>query len=144
MIHVKDFRKSGGRRETVIIGDGMVDWAAVAAAAREIGYDGFLTLEVPGTAENAEEIAIRSRDALRQSACNQTIGRQHMAKDKLRVAMVSGAGIGANHISCWMSLEKQAKITAVMDVDAELAKNSAHMSGDVPWTTRPRRVAGAR
>ena len=58
-----------------------------------------------------------------------------MAKDKLRVAMVSGAGIGANHISCWMSLEQKAKITAVFDVDPELAKNSAHMAGDVPWTT---------
>ncbi len=49
--------------------------------------------------------------------------------------MVSGAGIGASHIGCWMSLEKRAKITAVMDVDAELAQNSAHMAGDVPWTT---------
>jgi len=67
MIHVKDFRKSESRRETVIIGEGTVDWAAVAAAAREIEYDGFLTLEVPGTAENADEVAIRSRDALRQS-----------------------------------------------------------------------------
>ena len=58
-----------------------------------------------------------------------------MAKDRLRVGMVCGAGIGANHVSCWMSLEKQAKITAVMDVDQELAKNTAHMAGDVPWTT---------
>ena len=58
-----------------------------------------------------------------------------MAKDILRVGLVSGAGIGANHITCWMSLEKRAKITAVMDVDPELAKNSAHMAGDVPWVT---------
>jgi predicted dehydrogenase len=58
-----------------------------------------------------------------------------MAKDLLRVGMVCCAGVGASHVSCWMSLEKKAKITAVMDVEAELAKNTAHMSGDVPWTT---------
>jgi predicted dehydrogenase len=53
----------------------------------------------------------------------------------LRIGMVSGAGIGASHITCWMSLEGRARISAVMDVDAELARNSAHMAGDVPWTT---------
>jgi sugar phosphate isomerase/epimerase len=42
-----------------------VDFRAAAQAAREIGYRGYLTLEVPGTAENADEVAIRSRDALR-------------------------------------------------------------------------------
>ena len=58
-----------------------------------------------------------------------------MGQDMLRVGMVCAAGIGANHIACWMSLEKRAKITAVMDVAADLAQNSAHMAGDVPWTT---------
>jgi len=58
-----------------------------------------------------------------------------MAKGKLRVGMVCAAGVGASHVSCWMSLEERAKITAVMDVEEELAKNTAHMSGEVPWTT---------
>jgi hexulose-6-phosphate isomerase len=65
MLHVKDRREVDGRGQTVIIGDGIIDWRSVAAAAREIGYDGYLTLEVPGTAETADEIATRSRDALR-------------------------------------------------------------------------------
>jgi sugar phosphate isomerase/epimerase len=42
-----------------------VDWPAVAAAARDIGYDGYLTLEVPGTVETTDEVLTRSRDALR-------------------------------------------------------------------------------
>jgi predicted dehydrogenase len=58
-----------------------------------------------------------------------------MAKDMLRVGLVCGAGIGASHITCWMSLEQRAKITAVMDVEGDLARNSAHMAGGVPWTT---------
>ena len=58
-----------------------------------------------------------------------------MASDKLRVAMVCGAGIGASHVQCWRHLEDKALITAVMDVDPELAQITAHMSGDVPWTT---------
>jgi L-ribulose-5-phosphate 3-epimerase len=66
MVHVKDFRRTEARRETVIIGDGVIDWGAVLGALSEINYDGFLTLEVPGTAETADEIAGRSRDALQQ------------------------------------------------------------------------------
>jgi len=65
MLHVKDWRRTEGKRETVVVGEGQVKWAAVANAARDIGYDGYLTLEVPGTAENADDIAGRSRDALR-------------------------------------------------------------------------------
>jgi hexulose-6-phosphate isomerase len=66
MVHVKDFRRTEARRETVIIGDGVIDWGAVLGALSEINYDGFLTLEVPGTADTADDIAERSRDALRQ------------------------------------------------------------------------------
>ena len=66
MMHVKDFRQTESRRELAIIGDGMVNFEGVAKAAGEIGYDGYLTLEVPGTAETADEVAIRSRDALRR------------------------------------------------------------------------------
>jgi predicted dehydrogenase len=58
-----------------------------------------------------------------------------MSQDRLRIGMVCAAGIGASHITCFMSMEKRAKITAVMDVEAELAKTSAHMAGDVSWTT---------
>jgi L-ribulose-5-phosphate 3-epimerase len=65
MVHVKDIRAAGAGRGLVVIGDGVVDFRAVAEAARQIGYDGYLTLEVPGTAETADEVALRSRDALR-------------------------------------------------------------------------------
>jgi sugar phosphate isomerase/epimerase len=65
MMHVKDWRRTDGKREVVIIGEGQVDWPAVAEAAQKIGYQGYLTLEVPGTADTADDIAIRSRDALR-------------------------------------------------------------------------------
>jgi len=66
MMHVKDLRRTAGRRELAIIGEGMVDFPDVAAAAREIGYEGYLTLEVPGTAETADEVAVKSREALRR------------------------------------------------------------------------------
>ena len=66
MLHVKDLRKTERGRETAVIGDGVVDWPRVAGAAKEIGYDGYLTLEVPGTAETADEVAARSREALRR------------------------------------------------------------------------------
>ena len=66
MLHVKDFQRTAGRREVAVIGEGAVDWPGVAAACRDIGYDGFLTLEVPGTAETADDVAVRSRDALRR------------------------------------------------------------------------------
>lgn len=65
MLHVKDMKVSGDDRGVAVIGEGNVDWAGVASAAREIGYDGYLTLEVPATAENADDVCIRSRDALR-------------------------------------------------------------------------------
>jgi hexulose-6-phosphate isomerase len=65
MLHVKDFRRTADRREVVVIGEGTVDWPAVVAAARDVGYDGYLTLEVPGTVETTDDIAVRSRDALR-------------------------------------------------------------------------------
>ena len=66
MLHVKDLQATPGGRKLAIIGDGMVDFGACAKAAREIGYDGYLTLEVAGTAETADEVAARSRDALRE------------------------------------------------------------------------------
>lgn len=66
MVHVKDFQPGEPRGKTVIIGDGVIDWKAVLTALSEVNYDGFLTLEVPGTAETADDIAVRSRDALQQ------------------------------------------------------------------------------
>jgi hexulose-6-phosphate isomerase len=65
MLHVKDIRRGEQRREVVTVGDGAVDWPAIRTAAEEIGYDGFLTLEVPGTSETADDVAVRSREALR-------------------------------------------------------------------------------
>jgi len=65
MLHVKDTRPTDQGREVAVIGEGAVDWPAVAQAARDIAYDGYLTLEVPGTVDTADEIAARSRDALR-------------------------------------------------------------------------------
>jgi L-ribulose-5-phosphate 3-epimerase len=66
MLHVKDLRETPEGRQLAVIGDGIVDFAAAAQAARETGYQGYLTLEVPGTAETADDVAIRSRDALRR------------------------------------------------------------------------------
>lgn len=65
MIHVKDAAPADERREPCTIGQGVVDWRGVAGAAKEIAYDGYLTLEVPGSAETADEVAARSREALR-------------------------------------------------------------------------------
>ena len=64
MVHVKDRAVEDGKGKTVIIGDGTIDFAAAVRALREIGYDGYAVLEVPGTAETADDIALRSRDAL--------------------------------------------------------------------------------
>ncbi len=64
MLHVKDIRPGGRGRGPAIIGQGAVDWPAIARAARDIAYDGFLTLEVAGTVETADDIAVQSRDAL--------------------------------------------------------------------------------
>jgi len=66
MLHVKDFTRTDRGRNVVVIGEGTVDWPGVLQAARDIGYDGYLTLEVPGTADTADDIAVRSRDALRR------------------------------------------------------------------------------
>ena len=66
MLHVKDLQATPKGRKLAVVGDGIVDFRAAAQAAREIGYRGYLTLEVPGTPETADEVAIRSRDALRE------------------------------------------------------------------------------
>ena len=64
MIHVKDLRPTDTGRELAVVGEGTVDWPAIARAASEIAYQGYLTLEVPGTSENADDVALRSREAL--------------------------------------------------------------------------------
>ena len=60
-----------------------------------------------------------------------------MDGDKLRVALVSCAGVGMRHVPCWRLLEDQgkAKITTVMDVDSDVAEVVARVAGGVPWTT---------
>lgn len=65
MVHVKDRVIEDGKGKLAIIGEGMIDFPAAARALHKAGYDGYAVLEVPGTAENADEIALRSRDALR-------------------------------------------------------------------------------
>jgi L-ribulose-5-phosphate 3-epimerase len=65
MVHVKDRGEEAGRPQTVIVGDGTVPFREIGETLRAIGYDDYLVLEVPGTAETADEIAVRSRDALR-------------------------------------------------------------------------------
>ena len=64
MVHVKDQREVEGRNQTVIVGDGTVDFPGVARALWEVGYNGYAVLEVPGAAETADEVAVRSREAL--------------------------------------------------------------------------------
>jgi len=64
MVHVKDRREVEGRGQTAIIGDGTINWPAAARALRGIAYHGYVVLEVPGTAETADEIALCSRAAL--------------------------------------------------------------------------------
>ncbi len=66
MVHVKDLAATPEGRQLAVVGDGMVDFAACAGAMKEIAYDGYLTLEVPGTADNADIVATRSRDAMRR------------------------------------------------------------------------------
>jgi len=65
MVHVKDRRVVEGKGQLAVIGDGLVPFAEVARALADINYHGYLVLEVPGTAENADEVALRSREALR-------------------------------------------------------------------------------
>jgi L-ribulose-5-phosphate 3-epimerase len=43
-IHLKDIR-AAGKHETCALGDGLLDVAAVLAALREVGYDGYLSVE---------------------------------------------------------------------------------------------------
>ena len=65
MVHVKDRAVAGGKEKLAIIGEGRIDFAAAARALHAVGYDGYAVLEVPGTAETADGIAVRSREALR-------------------------------------------------------------------------------
>ncbi len=65
MVHVKDRGEVGGKPQTVIVGEGRVPFREVGEALREVGYDDYLVLEVPGTAETADEVAVRSREGLR-------------------------------------------------------------------------------
>jgi len=47
-IHVKDVRKGVAGVDAILApGEGDVDWPAVMQALRDVGYDGYLTVEVP-------------------------------------------------------------------------------------------------
>ena len=56
--HVKDTDAFAGDAR---LGEGRVDHAAVAAAMREVGYDGWLTLETKGGDATADELAFARR-----------------------------------------------------------------------------------
>jgi hexulose-6-phosphate isomerase len=47
-VHVKDFKIEKSTYSWENIGNGAVDWPAVRAALREIGYDGYVTTEIAG------------------------------------------------------------------------------------------------
>ena len=53
--------------DTVSVGDpGIVDFDAVMAAIRAIGYDGYLTVEVPTLNKDARQIAVQNLTAIRK------------------------------------------------------------------------------
>jgi len=70
-VHMKDLRENppGGERrfQVVGIGKGMLDFPAICRALREVGYDGWLTLETPSDGEPRES-AKRNLEALK-AAC---------------------------------------------------------------------------
>jgi L-ribulose-5-phosphate 3-epimerase len=60
-VHLKDIR-AAGKHETCALGDGLLDVAAVLAALREVGYDGYLSVEhEPDDYDPTTEI-VRSRE----------------------------------------------------------------------------------
>lgn len=60
-VHLKDIR-AAGKHETCPLGDGLLDVAAVLAALREVGYDGYLSVEhEPDDYDPTAEI-VRSRE----------------------------------------------------------------------------------
>jgi L-ribulose-5-phosphate 3-epimerase len=60
-VHLKDIR-AAGKHETCALGDGLLDVAEVLAALREVGYDGYLSVEhEPGDHDPTAEI-VRSRE----------------------------------------------------------------------------------
>jgi sugar phosphate isomerase/epimerase len=60
-VHLKDI-SAAGKHETCALGDGLLDVAAVLAALREVGYDGYLSVEhEPDDYDPTAEI-VRSRE----------------------------------------------------------------------------------
>ncbi len=56
-VHLKDIREAG-KHDTCALGAGLLDVAAVLAALREVGYDGYLSIEhEPDTYDPTAEAA---------------------------------------------------------------------------------------
>ncbi|MFQ6133650.1 MAG: sugar phosphate isomerase/epimerase family protein, partial [Armatimonadota bacterium] len=53
-VHVKGF--DADKRQFCWLLEGTIDWAAVMAALREVGYDGYVTAELPGYPGFAEQM----------------------------------------------------------------------------------------
>jgi sugar phosphate isomerase/epimerase len=56
-LHVRDIDAT--MREYVAIGDGVMDFSAIAGAVKAIGFDGFLTLEQDSSGRDMKETCRR-------------------------------------------------------------------------------------
>jgi sugar phosphate isomerase/epimerase len=60
-VHLKDIH-AAGKHETCALGDGLLDVAAVLAALREVGYDGYLSVEHEPEDYDPTAEVVRSRE----------------------------------------------------------------------------------
>ena len=63
-LHIKDFRRAVGNLDGFVgLMDGDMNWTSLTAALRKIGYDGFMTVEVPPY-RGANEIYLKTVSAM--------------------------------------------------------------------------------
>ena len=59
-LHIKDFKFAQGKTEFTDLREGQIDWKAIYRALREIGYDGWATVELKGgNKEYLQEVSHR-------------------------------------------------------------------------------------
>jgi len=68
LVHVKDWHPENTRRR--YLGAGAVDFPSCFAALREIGYDGYLVVELGPDPANPDAIARRSIQFLREACAS--------------------------------------------------------------------------